>query len=220
MKTTLLLFTALIMNATVIQATNTKIDVNRPSRYAQPIVFVERGIEFLVFPDGSFDFNTNYEDTYYNSRRNAINASYHGPRVSISYSSVRPNRTYISRDRNGVIRSIGDVYLNYNRNGQVTRIGSIFIDYGRGRNATLTRVGGLRVNYNRWGEIVNVKGRVNGYDDYCQVCGIYGCTMDHSHDDHHHDNHDNNRYDDWRNDDGYYYFKQNGEVKKHKKNRH
>ena len=26
--------------------------------YAQPIQFVERGVEFLIFPDGSFDFNT------------------------------------------------------------------------------------------------------------------------------------------------------------------
>lgn len=27
-------------------------------RYAEPIVFMERGIEFYVFPNGEFDFNT------------------------------------------------------------------------------------------------------------------------------------------------------------------
>ena len=27
-------------------------------RYADPIVFMERGIEFYVFPNGEFDFNT------------------------------------------------------------------------------------------------------------------------------------------------------------------
>ena len=27
-------------------------------RHAEPIVFVERGIEFYVFPNGEFDFNT------------------------------------------------------------------------------------------------------------------------------------------------------------------
>ena len=26
-------------------------------RYAEPIVFMERGIEFMIFPNGEFDFN-------------------------------------------------------------------------------------------------------------------------------------------------------------------
>jgi hypothetical protein len=34
-------------------------------RYAEPIMFVERGVEFLIFPDGSFDFNTNIGDSHY-----------------------------------------------------------------------------------------------------------------------------------------------------------
>lgn len=110
MKTTLLLITGLLMSITTLNASENhsdKIDITKQYRYAQPIVFVERGVEFGVFPDGSFDFNTNYNDPYNNaSRRTSINVSYNGPRVSVSYSSAIRNRTYISRDRNGIVSSV------------------------------------------------------------------------------------------------------------------
>src|SRR3970282_305535 len=53
-------------------------------RNAEPIVFTERGVEFFVFPDGQFDFNTRPstgDDMYYkSSRRNAVNKTYGSPR--------------------------------------------------------------------------------------------------------------------------------------------
>ena len=68
MKRLLLLFAGLLIGLTSASATElhhqkkkTKIDKTKRYRYAQPIMFVERGVEFLVFPDGSFDFNTNPE---------------------------------------------------------------------------------------------------------------------------------------------------------------
>lgn len=215
MKRTVFLIAGLLMVLTTASATdlskNSKendIDVTKRYRYAQPIVFVERGVEFLIFPDGSFDFNANYHDDYYNSnsRRNTINASYNDPRVSINYTSSTPRNTYISRDRSGNIRSIGNVYLNYDRYGKITRVGSVFIDYSRGRNATLSQVGGLRVNYNHWGEIVSVRGVVNQHNRF---------------NDYHIDTHNtwthNNQHCD--NDDDFYYYKQHGKVKKQKKNK-
>lgn len=89
--------------------------------YNNAVNFFERGIEFFIFTNGDFDFNT-----YNNPRRN-----------------VR-----IDRGFNGEIRRIGNVFINYDSFGNVRRIGSIFMNYHRGR---LTRVGDLRVTYNRWG---------------------------------------------------------------------
>ncbi|MEN3324153.1 hypothetical protein VP395_10465 [Mariniflexile soesokkakense] len=222
MKRTVLLLAGLLIGLTTVSATNLNNNNNENGivkryRYAQPIVFVERGVEFLIFPDGSFDFNTNINGVYNgsNSRRSSINASYNGPRISVNYSSSQPKGTYISRDRNGTIRSIGDVYLNYDRYGKVTRIGSVFVDYSRGRNATLAQVGGLRVNYNHYGEIVNIYGQINRYNTNCNVCGTLSCTVNHKHKKGHNDcDRDDDRYD---NDDNYYYYKQNGKEKKYKK---
>ncbi len=212
MKRTVFLIAGLLMVLTTASAkdlskNNKENDITKRYRYAQPIVFIERGVEFLIFPDGSFDFNANYYETHYNSnsRRNTINASYNSPRVNINYTTSTPRNTYISRDRNGAIRSIGDVYLNYDRYGKVTRVGSVFIDYSRGRNATLSQVGGLRVNYNHWGEIVSVRGVVNQHNRFNDY-----------HIDHNTWVHNNQHCD---NDDDFYYYKQHGKVKKQKKNK-
>ena len=221
MKRAVLLFASLLIGLTTASASEihtthdgTSVDKNKRYRYAQPIVFIERGVEFLIFPDGTFDFNTN--KTYYgsNSRRSAINATYNGPRVSINYSS-QPRGVQIYRDRNGSIRSVGDVHINYDRYGKITRVGSIFIDYSRGRNAILTEVGGLRVNYNHYGEIVKIHGQINRYNNTCNVCGTLSCTMKHNHKKEHYKyDRDHDRYD---NDDNYYYYKKDGKVKKYKK---
>lgn len=231
MKRLLLVFASLLIGLSTASATtldtknpHERFDRNKKLRYAQPISFVERGVEFLIFPDGSFDFNTNnynnrYADTYYGTsgRRSSINIGYRGPNVSVNYTSNRypSNRgVSIERDYNGKVRRIGNVYLNYDRYGRITRAGSVFIDYNRG-HGWLTQVGGLHVNYNRWGEIVSVRGQVNRFNQNCDTCGMIGC--DHDHGDHYGDyrdhDYDHRDYD----DDNYYYFKQNGKVKKHKK---
>ena len=131
-------------------------------------------------------------------------------------SNSYPNRgVSISRDRNGKVRRVGNVCVNYDIIGRITRAGSIFMNYNRGRHSNLYRVGGLRVDYNRWGEIINTRGQVNRfYNDYCNFCGVNSCGVTHGfgntrgHGNHHKD------HDDVYNDDGYYYFKQNGKIKK------
>ena len=228
MKRTLLLLTALTMALTAVAATTKDHDVGQLQieknryRFAQPIMFLERGIEFLVFPDGSFDFNTNYYDSHFddnmyyksNSRRSSIDVNYRGPNLSVGFTSNRNNGVYISRDRFGQVRQIDNIYINYDRSGKVTRVGSVFIDYGRGRNGTLRQVGGLRVNYNAWGEIVNVRGEVNRYQNgFCSITGSRNCNMNHNVGHHH----DHNDWYDGDYDDNYYYYKNNGKVKKQKK---
>nr|WP_099565795.1 hypothetical protein [Gaetbulibacter sp. 4G1] len=240
MKRLLLLFTGLLIGLTTVSATElnyknqkTKLDKTKRYRYAQPIMFVERGVEFLVFPDGSFDFNTNYEDTFYNdsyyrtrnTKRGRVNTTYGAPGSRVKYTSYRHrNRgVSISHDRDGKVRRIGSIFLNYDRYGKLKRVGSIYMSY-KHRNGTLTQVGGLRVKYNHWGEIVYTRGQVNRFSNSCNICGVSSCEINHNHRDRHDNDYDNDWYDEddgvYNNDDDFYYYKQNGKTKKHKKRKH
>lgn len=127
-------------------------------RNAEPIVFTERGIEFLVFADGQFDFNTrpSSNDRYYkSSRNNGSNKTYgmHG-------NSHKWNKgVEVEQDRSGKIRRIGNVFVNYDSRNRIKRIGSVHMDYNR---YGLTQVGGLHIVYNHHRQIVDVFGDVNG----------------------------------------------------------
>lgn len=220
MKRLLLVCASLLIGLTTASASELnnqkpkiKLEKKKNYRFAEPISFIERGIEFLIFPDGSFDFNTNIYDDYdddilhrNNSRRSNINTSQRGPNVSVAFTvSSKNNRgVLISRDRFGKVRRIGNVYLNYNRRGNITRVGSVFINYSRGKHATVNQIGGLRVQYNRWGEIVHTRGFVNRNNrvSHCDVVNYQ--DLDRHHNDY---------------DDNYYYYKKNGKVKKLKKKR-
>lgn len=249
MKRLVLLFAGLLIGLTTASASEfnhkkneSSLDKTKRYRYAQPIIFIERGVEFLIFPDGSFDFNTHtndrhQNDVYYrnNSRRSSVNTNYRDPNSNISYTtSFSKSGVSIIRDRTGKVRRIGNVYLNYDRYGKITRAGNIYMNYSRGHHGDLRQIGGLLVNYDHWGEITNTYGQVNRYDNYCNFCGIESCSVTHNFENHHKDNYNyknkrghknhNDRYDrhaDDRNykDDQYYYYKQNGKVKKQKKNK-
>jgi len=96
--------------------------------YDNVVSFVERGIEFTLFLNGQFDFNTRYKNTYFD---------YNGQRIG-------RNGVKIDRNRRGRVSRVGNVYINYNFRGDVSRIGSVFVDYNRG---FVTNVGDLRVKY-------------------------------------------------------------------------
>lgn len=124
---------------------------------AEPIMFVEKDIEFLIFPDGSFDFNTHI------SKRNYFNNRYRNQYSNNCTEDYRRKSVSITRDHNNNIRRIGNVFLNYDRYGKIKRIGNVFMNYHRG-HGYLIQVGGLRVNYNRWGQIVRTNGQVNRFN--------------------------------------------------------
>jgi len=230
MKKLVLLFAAALMSLTTVTAAETvsahkkgkHLDKTKRYRYAQPIVFVERGVEFLVFPDGSFDFNTQLDGVFFNdndfyyrdqkSRRGSINTTYGTPNATVRFSKKRSRGVLVLHDRDGKVRRIGNMFLNYDKFGKIKRIGSIYMSYNRG-NGRLKQVGGLRVNFNRWGEIVHMRGQVSPFSDFCGVCGVSSCSVDHFHD---HDNWNDDWYGD---DDDFYYYKQNGKVKKQKKHK-
>lgn len=164
--------------------------VVNPNRFVQPIMFVERGVEFLIFPDGSFDFNTQLDytqgDNYYrrsnvnvNTRRSSINRTYGSPGTYNTYYGPTNNGTIVLHDRSGKVRRVGYVFLNYNRQGLVSRIG------------------GMRLIYNRHGRLIRTVGHVNRYNTSFVLDNNYGnpygSPIDNDHD-----------YD-YNNDDFYYY---------------
>ena len=136
MKRGLLLLLGMFMMVSTVEANNGN---NLPNRigfnysYQNSVNFVERGIEFFVFTNGEFDFDTNYNSVYFD---------YNGRRTR------RNNGVSIDRDFRGRVRRIGGTFINYDFRGNVTRIGNVFMRYHRGR---LTKVGNLRVRYDRWG---------------------------------------------------------------------
>ena len=113
----------------------------------EPITFTERGIEFYIFPNGDFDFNTvesaSSGTVYKNGRRNTTYGA--------------PTGTRIEHDAAGRIRRIGNVFMNYDSNNRIKRIGSVYMTYNR---FALTQVGNLKIFYNRSGQIVNICGSV------------------------------------------------------------
>jgi hypothetical protein len=128
-------------------------------RNADPIMFTERGIEFLVFPDGQFDFNTRpsaNNDRYYKSnRRSSVNSTYGAPAIS-------RNDNYavkVEHDNFGRVRRIGNVFINYDANDRIKRVGSVYMSYNR---FALEQIGGMQIIYNRRGQIVDFIGSVKG----------------------------------------------------------
>ena len=78
---------------------------------------MERGIEFMVFPDGSFDFNTEintYGDVYYRNsmvvnrtRRSSVNRTYGSPALN------HLGGVIVTHASQGSERRIGNVFINF-----------------------------------------------------------------------------------------------------------
>lgn len=126
MKNNTLLLLAFFLMVSTIEASENR---NANYVYNNAVNFSERGIEFYIFTNGEFDFNTHYNSSYsnYNGYRNTNNG------------------VQIERGFNGTIRRIDNVFLNYDARGNITRIGNVFIRYTRGR---VSNVGNLTIRYN------------------------------------------------------------------------
>lgn len=119
----------------------------------EPIVFTERGIEFLVFADGQIDFNTRptVQDSYFYRRNNTVNTTFGAIENYEDYGVL------VQHDNFGRVRRIGNVFLNYDAQNRIKRIGSVYMSYNR---FALSRIGGLSIHYNNRGEIVGQSGSV------------------------------------------------------------
>ena len=168
-------------------------------RDAEPIIFRERGIEFMLFPNGEFDFNTRPSVPRYHV--NGTNGApgtrgYYGP----SERGIR-----VEHDNFGRVRRVGNVYINYDAFGRVKRIGTIYMSYN---SFAVTKVGNMRIVYDRRGRIVDVYGFINhangGYN--------YNPGTHYSSGNGHYDDDDDYSYD--YNDDDYYYYRKDGSKAK------
>ncbi|MFE3867354.1 hypothetical protein ACFX5E_04595 [Flavobacterium sp. LS2P90] len=177
-------------------------------RNAEPIVFTERGVEFFVFPDGQFDFNTRPAtggDMYYKATRtSAVNRTHGAP------SNFR-NGNYgvkVEHDNFGRVRRIGNVMINYDANDRIKRVGSVYMTYNR---YALEQVGGLQIIYNRRGQIIDMVGSVKGRRAYENNVGNYepnyGGNQNNNDNEDCDDDHGNNQN---SNDQNQYYFKNGG----------
>ena len=110
MKKGILILLGMFMIVSTIEAKDGEILSNKLNNetsynvYNNAVNFFERGIEFFVFTNGEFDF-----DTRFNNRGIRIN-----------------------RDFRGRIRNVGNVFISYDIRGNVTRIGTVLIRYSRG----------------------------------------------------------------------------------------
>lgn len=171
-------------------------------RDAEPIIFRERGIEFMLFPNGEFDFNTRASGPRYH-----VNGTNGAPGTR-GYYGPSERGILVEHDNFGRVRRVGNVYINYDAFGRVKRIGTIYMTYN---SFAVTRVGNMRIIYDRRGRIVDVFGFINhansGYvynprGTYSGGNGGYGYGDDYD--------------DDFGNDDDYYYYRKDGSKAKMK----
>lgn len=199
MKTNILMAALVLSGVTAFASATEKsiittaVGINPAFLNAEPVVFVERGVEFFIFPNGEFDFNTR-PTVRPNGRRGSVNATFGAPGVRVRYSNMNYG-VRVEHDNFGRVRRIGNVFINYDQFGRIKRAGSVYMTYNRG-NGTLTQVGGLRVRYNRWGRLVHTQGAVNNnWYAYNRLDGP---------------NHfDNDNFDDDFDDDDMYYYRSN-----------
>lgn len=191
MKKGVLILLGIFMMVSTVEA---KTGENLPNRfrvnysYNNAVNFTERGIEFFVFTNGDFDFDTN-SNNYYNRRDNGVR---------------------INRDYKGRVRSVGNVFINYDRRGNVTRIGNIYMRYYRGQ---LTKVGNLKVKYNRWGDPI-FYGNVRNfyYDNGIRFSINFGDIFNYN-DAYFYRNDFRRNYTQFREDRNFYYYKARANAK-------
>jgi hypothetical protein len=189
-KGVLLLLGMFIMVSTVEANNSNKLSTIKGNYlYNNSVNFTELGIEFFIFTNGDFDFNT-YDNDFYKD--------HNGRRIK-NNRDVRIDRNY-----KGQITKIGNAFINYDYRGNVTRIGNISLSYRFGK---LTNVGDLRVQYDRWGN-PNFYGNVRNYyyDNGIRFSLNFGDVCNYN-DTYFYRNDFKNNYRQFREDRNYYYYK-------------
>lgn len=175
---------------------NTSAKKTTTNQYGEAVTFIERGIQFHVFLNGDFEFNS--------LTRNSKYYNYNGR-------TYKNNSLRVDRDYRGRIKRIGSNYIRYDYRGNVTRIGNIKLYYNRG---LLRRVGDLKISYNSWGEPY-LYGDVNQYSNYDTDFhfSINIGTVFNYNDRFFYNRSFKNNYKKYREDKNYYYYKANSNAK-------
>jgi hypothetical protein len=212
-KITLLVASLLLMSNATIASEKNVFGANEEGyrfitdyRDADPIVFKERGIEFFIFLDGQFDFNTQPTTSGTRYRTENMNRTFGAPgvrTVTVSNSYYGPAiGVRVEHDNQGRVRRVGNVFINYDAYGRVKRVGSVYMKYN---SFALKQVGNMKIFYNRRGQVIDVTGFVNSssYGNGYTFNGNHGNGNGHGYG-------NNNGYNDNTNDDDFYYYKKDG----------
>ncbi|MEH6658427.1 hypothetical protein [Leeuwenhoekiella marinoflava] len=135
-------------------------EINSLRNYMQPVVFIEQGIEFLIYPDGTLDFNATPASIRLNG--NYVRQVYYNPR-DVYGTGANYRKGYVKYNRNGQVAQIGGITIGYLHNGQVNRIGDIPINYKKG---ALDKVGNLKMHYDRSGRMYKQTGSIHKGNKY------------------------------------------------------
>jgi hypothetical protein len=201
-KITLLVVAGILLVGSMAYASENQVfsdNTNRRGFYidyrdAEPIIFKERGIEFMLFPNGEFDFNTRP----IRSRTNGTTGAPRGVYYGTSERGIR-----IEHDNFGRVRRVGNVYINYDVFGRVKRIGTIYMSYN---SFAVTKVGNMRIIYDRRGRIVDVFGFIN----YANNGYVYNPRGNHNSGGNGGYGYGDDYEDDYGNDNDYYYYRKDG----------
>jgi len=136
----------------------------------QTVRFVEDGISFFVFLDGSFEYKLPHYYTSYRGR----NSSRIGERANRRNRRQYTNNNFlilnnIQTDRYGRIVQIGNTNFTYKRNGKIRTIGNVKLKYAEGR---LIQAGGMHIFYNRRSQVVSTQGAIQQYNASYTICGV------------------------------------------------
>lgn len=145
MKKFYLLFTFLILGLSATAANK-----SFESRYqGEAFIFVERGVEFAVFPDGQFDF-------FFNPRGNFNRIPGH---INYSFNSGYNYGPFIQYDDYGAVIQIENVPVYYDYYGRLIQAGRVQIGYnGFGM---VNRIGNMFLHYNFYNQITHTSGFIN-----------------------------------------------------------
>lgn len=195
MKTITLLVASIFMMANAANATEVKRLTSNNTNFNcdEPISFLERGIEFFVFPNGDFDFNTRPQDSqgdYFYRTAGKRNNGTAAARRPMNYGVL------IEHDSFGRVRRIGNTFINYDNRDRVNRIGSVYMRYNR---FALCQIGGMRIIYNYRGEIVDTIGSIKGWRND-------GYAYNYGYSNYYNDDYASN----YQDDNNYYYYRQDG----------
>jgi hypothetical protein len=112
----------------------------------------------------------------------------------------------VEHDNFGRVRRVGNVFINYDANDRIKRIGSVYMAYNR---FALEQVGGLQIIYNPRGQIVDIVGSVNGFQDF-EPIQINRYDNDYEYGNTRGSNNAPTRYEETSSDQDQYYFKNSG----------
>ena len=117
--------------------------------YEDAFIFVERGVEFAVFPDGQFDF-------FFNSRKNFNRIP---PHINYSYNSGYNYGPFVQYDDFGAVIQIENVPVYYDYYGRIIQAGRVQIRYNA--FGMVNRIGNMFVNYNPYRQFTHTSGYIN-----------------------------------------------------------